>query len=255
MQILVVECLTTRICIQTFLQETMNRKQLIILVLCLISGSTTLNAQDSLSVLKIEYQYLYKSSDTLVKQDLKFADIATYGKVTLYYTDSTYRLQYTSDHWEIGDFNAPHRYNIYNNLAREGLSAAQQMPDIYELSNDEFPIILWANDYKMLKTEGNVELMGKTCNKLVFHPQKKLVDAAYEVYVSDDIPGISWYPYTFMSQLPSGFLALYKKNVANTLLEGIEAKEIKQINVPFDFFKVPETMKIEKMIAPPMLNR
>jgi hypothetical protein len=233
----------------------MNRKYLIILVLWLISGSTSLNAQDSVSVWKIEYQYLYKSSDTLIKQDAKFANIATYGRATLYYTDSAYRVQYAADHWEIGDFSAPRRYSIYGNLAREGLSAAQQMPEVYELSNDDFPIILWANDYKMLKAEGNFELMGLACNKFVFHPQKKLVDAVYEVYVSDNVPKIPWHPYTFMDQVPSGFLGLYKKNEAGTLHEGIEAKEIKQINVPIDFFKVPPTMKIQRMIAPPKLNR
>ncbi|ETZ24096.1 hypothetical protein [Pedobacter sp. V48] len=233
----------------------MNRKYLIILVLWLISGSTSLNAQDSLSVWKIEYQYLYKSSDTLIKQDAKFANIVTYGKATLYYTDSAYRLQYAADHWEIGDLTAPRRYSIYGNLAREGLSAAQQMPEVYELSNDDFPIILWANDYKMLKAEGNFEFMGMACNKLLFHPQKKLVDAVYEVYLSDNVPKSPWHPYTFMDQVPSGFLGLYKKNAANTLFEGIEAKEIKQINVPVDFFKVPPTMKIQRMIAPPKLNR
>jgi len=233
----------------------MNRKHPIILVLWLISGSTALNAQDSLSVWKIEYQYVYKSSDTLIKRDAKFADIAKYGRTTLYYTDSAYRLQYAADHWEIGDFSAPHRYSIYNNLAREGLSAAQQMPEIYELLNDEFPIILWANDYKMLKAEENLEFMGTACNKLVFHTQKKLVDAVYEVYTSDNIPKIPWHPFTFIGQVPSGFLGLYKKNVTNTLFEGIEAKEIKRINVTFDFFSVPQTMKIKRMIAPPKLNR
>ncbi|WP_316840435.1 hypothetical protein [Pedobacter gandavensis] len=204
---------------------------------------------------KIEYQYLYNSSDTLIKPDAKFAGIATYGRAILYYTDSAYRLQYAADHWEIGDFSAPHRYSIHNNLAREGLSAVQQMPEIYELSNDEFPIILWANDYKMLKAEGNFELMGMACSKVVFHPQKKLVDAIYEVYLSDNIPKIPWRPYTFMDQVPTGFLGLYKKNEANTLLEGIEAKEIKQVNVPVNFFRVPKTMKIKRMIAPPKLNR
>jgi len=232
----------------------MFRKHLIILVLWLISGSTVLNAQDSLSVWKIEYQYLYKSSDTLIKRDAKFADIAKYGKATLYYTDSAYRLQYAADHWEIGDFSAPHRYSIYDNLAREGLSAAQQMPDLYELSNDEFPIILWANDYKALEAGGNFELLGMTCNKLVFHPQKKLVDAIYEVYVSENIPKTPWYPFTFIDQVPNGFLGLYKKNAANTIFEGMEAKEIKRVNVPFDFFRVPQTMKIKRMIAPPKLN-
>lgn len=232
----------------------MYKKHLIILFLWLISGSTILFAQDSLSVWKIEYQYIRKSSDTLIKQDTKMVDIAKYGRVTLYYTDSTYRIQYSPDYWEIGDLNAPHRYSIYDNLAREGLSAAQQMPDLFEISDSEFPIILWADDYKMIKAEGNVTMMGKACNKLVFHPQKKLVDAVYEVYVSDDVPRISWNPYTFTSQLPSGFLALYKKNVANTLLEGIEAKEIKQVKVSFDFFRLPKTMKIQKMIAPPKLN-
>jgi hypothetical protein len=232
----------------------MCKKYLIILILWLISVSTVINAQDSLSVWKIEYQYIRKSSDTLMKPDTKMADIARYGSLTVYYTDSTYRIQYSPDYWEIGDFNAPHRYSIYDNLAREALSAAQQMPDLYELSDGEFPIILWANDYKMLKAEGDVKVMGKICNKLMFHPQKKLVDAVYEVHVSDDIPKISWYPYTFMSQLPSGFLGLYKRNTTNTFLEGIEAKGIKQINVPIDFFRVPITMKIEKMIAPPMLN-
>lgn len=232
----------------------MYKKHLIILILWLIPGSTTLFAQDSLSVWKIEYQYIRKSSDTLIKPDTKMADIAKYGRVTLYYTDSTYRIQYSPDSWEIGDFNATHRYSIYDNLAREGLSAAQQMPDLYELSDDDFPIILWANDYKILKAKEEVKIMGKTCNKFVFHPQKKHVNAVYEVYISDDIPEISWHPYTFMSQLPSGFLALYKKNVANTLEEGIEAREIKQINVPSDFFKVPKTMKIQKMIAPPNFN-
>jgi hypothetical protein len=107
----------------------------------------------------------------------------------------------------------------------------------------------------MLKTEGNFELMGIACNKLVFHPQKKLVDAIYEVYQSDNRPKIPWHPFTFMDQVPSGFLGLYKKNDANTLFEGIEAKEIKQINVPVDFFRVPKTMKIKRMIAPPKLNR
>ena len=233
----------------------MNKKHLIILILWLISGSTALKAQDSLSVWKIEYQYLYKSSDTLIKQDAKFANIATYGKATLYYTDSAYRLQYAADHWEIGDFSAPHRYNIYNNLAREGLSAAQQMPEVYELLNGEFPIILWANDYQMQKGEGTFEFMGMACNKLVFHPQKKVVDAVYEVYLSDSIPQIPWHPFTFMDQVPSGFLGLYKKNVDNTSSEGIEAKEVKRINVPVDFFSVPKTMKIKRMIAPPKLNR
>ncbi|MFA4868578.1 MAG: hypothetical protein WC623_10285 [Pedobacter sp.] len=232
----------------------MFKKYLIILFLWLISGCTILFAQDSLSVWKIEYQYIRKSSDTLIKPDVKMADVASYGSVTLYYTDSTYRIQYSPKHWEIGDFNAAHSYNIYDNLAREGLSATQQMPDLHEISDSEFPIILWADDYKMIKAEGKVTMMGKACNKFVFHPQKKLVDAVYEVYVSDDVPRISWHPYTFMSQLSSGFLALYKKNVANTLLEGLEAKEIKQVNVSFDFFRLPKTMKIQKMIAPPKLN-
>jgi hypothetical protein len=232
----------------------MCKKHLIILVLWLTSLSNVVHAQDSLSVWKIKYQYIRKSSDTLIKPDVKMADVASHGSVTLYYTDSTYRIQYSPDHWEIGDFNAPHSYSIYDKIAREGLSAAQQMPDLYEHSGGEFPVILWANDYKMIKVEGNVKIMGKASNKLVFHPQKKLVDAVYEIYVSDDIPRTPWYPYTFMSQLPSGFLALYKKNVANTLFEGIEAKEFKQINVPIDFFRVPSTMKIEKMIAPPMLS-
>ncbi|MEQ7799362.1 hypothetical protein ABDJ41_06070 [Pedobacter sp. ASV1-7] len=232
----------------------MCKKYLIILIVWLSSLSMAINAQDHLSVWKIEYQYISKSSDTLISPDTKMANIAAYGRVTLYYTDSAYRIQYSPDYWEIGDFNAPHRYSIYDNLAREGLSATQQMPDLYEISDGEFPIILWANDYKMLKAEGNAKILGKVCNRLVFHPQKKLVDAVYEIYVSDDVPRISWYPYTFISQLPTGFLALYKKNVANTLLEGIEAREIKKVNVPIDFFNVPKTMKIEKMIAPPMLN-
>jgi hypothetical protein len=233
----------------------MNRKGLIILILWLISGRTAVNAQDSLTVWKIEDQYLYKSSDTLIKQDAKFANIAKYGRATLYYTDSAYRLQYAADHWEIGELRTTRRYSIYDNLAREGLSVAQQMPEFYELSNGESPIILWASDYQVLKAEGNFELMGTGCNKLVFHPQKKLVDAVYEVYASGNIPKIPWHLFTFIDQVPSGFLGLYKKNMANTLFEGIEAKEVKRINVPVDFFSVPKNMKIKRMIAPPKLNR
>jgi len=106
----------------------------------------------------------------------------------------------------------------------------------------------------MLKAEGNFELMGMTCKKLVFHPQKKLADSIYEVYLSDNIAKIPWHPYTFMAQVPSGFLGLYK-SVAGALLEGIEVKEIKRPRVSVDFFRVSPTMKIERRITPLKLNR
>jgi|GEM_PF-2264580 len=232
----------------------MYRKYLVIFVLWMISGSTALIAQDSISVWKIEYEYKSWSADTLVESDAQFANIAIYGRATLYYADSVYRIRYADDYWEIGDFNASHRYAIYHNIAREGLSIAQQRPELYDLPDVEFPMIVWAKDYDLQGGRAPTDIMGISCDMLVFHPQHEAVDAAYEVYVSGHIPKIPWYPYSFMSRLPTGFLGFYKTNAARSQVEGFEAKEINQVNVPTGFFEVPEGMKIERMVAPPQLN-
>lgn len=227
-------------------------KYSIILFLWLTSVGMTLRAQDSLSVWKIEYEYKRFSADTINEQDALFHDMATYGRVTLYYSDSVYRIQYADDYWQIGDFNTSRRYTIHQHIASEGLSAAQQIPDLYNLPDDDFPAVLWAKDYRVQRKQVHANILGRRCDVLVFQPSQEGVDVIYEVFVSAQLPIIPWYPYSFMSRLPAGFLGMRKTNAARNEVVGFKATEIDRITVPAGFFEVPEGMEIEPMLAPPI---
>lgn len=224
------------------------------LILSLISGYTTSIAQDSIPVWKIHYEYLRWPTDSWTVPDAQFPQLAPGSGITLYYTASSYRLQYTDDYWEIGDFHAAHRYTIRGGVATEGLSAAQQMPELYDLDNLASPIILWSQDYDMRNEGLRVTIRSIPCAIVVFYPQNKAIDVVYEVYVSDSLPKIPWYPYTFLSRLPAGFLGLYKTNATRDQVEGFEAQYMTQTKVPANFLRIPEEMKIEHMPVPPMLN-
>ena len=233
----------------------MVKKWFALLFIILCSTNLILNAQDSLSVTKIEYEYINDSPDNLYKPGQQFIDIAKYGGVTLFYIDSIYRIQYSAGKYEIGDLSAPHRYFISGDIAEEGLSSSQQMPDIYNIYNDDFPKFLWAKDYYIQEDEDwNAEIMEMDCKVVVFYPRIEGAQDIYEVYVTENFPKTYWYPYTFMGQLSSGFLGLFRINEKEKYTEGIEACQIEQIKVSAEFFKIPKGMKIEKMISPPKLN-
>ncbi len=165
----------------------------------------------------------------------------------LYYTASTYRVVYNNALYIIGDLEANRSYTINNNVAYEGLIF---MPDeIFAKGKYSY---LFAADYTITQNTDTATIAGNTCNKVTAIPSIKQTNISYLVYTSNAYPAIPWYPFAFTSDITGAFLGI-ERTVKNVKAEGIRLKAATEINVPANFFNLPEGIKVIKLIAPPKL--
>lgn len=209
--------------------------------------TNAIQAQDSVKVWKMEYTYYIKSKLAGAKADNGFLHEAKNKGVVLYYTSSKYRVVYRNGLYVIGDVKADLSYTITNNVASEGLVF---MPD--EVFTKAGYSYLFAADYIITENTNTTTIAGNTCSQLTAVPSIKQSNISYTVYTSNSYPAIPWYPFAFTSDMKSAFLSI-ERTVKNIKTEGIRLKTAAEINVPANFFDLPEGIKVRKMIPPPKL--
>jgi hypothetical protein len=209
--------------------------------------TNTLQAQDSVKVWKMEYAYYIKTKLATAKADNGFLYEAKNKGAVLYYTPSKYRVVYNNSLWVIGDLDTNRSYSINKNIAYEGLIF---MPDeIFAKGKYSY---LFAADYTITETTDTATIANNTCTKVTAVPSIKQSNISYTAYTSNNYPTIPWYPFAFTSDITGAFLSI-ERTVKNIKTEGIRLKAAAEINVPANFFDLPEGIKVIKMIPPPKL--
>jgi hypothetical protein len=217
----------------------------------LLSGcvcSNAIQAQDSLKVWKMEYTYYIKPKIAGAKADNGFLYESKNKGAVVYYTASKYKVVYNNSLWVTGDLETSRSYTVNKDIAAESLIF---MPDeVFAKGKYSY---LFAADYTITENTDTVTIAGIPCTKLTAVPQVKQSNISYWVYTTNAYPAIPWYPFTFINNVEGAFLGI-ERTVKNVKTEGIKLKAVIEINVPANFFDLPEGIKILKLIPPPKIS-
>jgi hypothetical protein len=220
---------------------------LFLLLCCCISSNAT-QAQDSVKVWKMEYTYYIKPKIAGAKADNGFLYESKNKGAVVYYTASKYKVVYNNSLWVTGDLETSRSYTVNKDNAAENLIF---MPDeIFAKGKYSY---LFAADYTITENTDTVTIAGRPCTKLTAVPSIKQSNIIYWVYTTNACPAIPWYPFAFISNIEGAFLGI-ERTVKNVKTEGIKLKAVTEINVPANFFDLPEDIKIIKLIPPPKIS-